>query len=77
MFTAIVLVCRLATTPASACNESSAVDLMSTVVKSELACSRGWQEAISRGALKERVGKDYYLKTLCIRNAKAPGAGSR
>ncbi len=74
MFTAVVLVCQLTTTPPSACNESNAIDLISTPVRSELGCARGWQEVIARGALREGFGKGLYLKTLCRRNLQASRA---
>lgn len=74
MFTAVVLVCQLSTTPPRACNESSAIDLISTPVRSELGCARGWQEVIARGALRAGFGKGLYMKTLCRRNLRASRA---
>ncbi len=73
-FTAVVLVCQLSTTPASTCNENNAIDMISTHVNSELGCSHGWQEMIARGSLKEDIGKDLYVKTLCRRSLRASAA---
>ena len=73
-FTAVVLVCQLSTTPPTACNETSALDVVSTHVASELGCTHGWQELISRGALKEEMDKGFYVKTLCRRNVQASNA---
>jgi hypothetical protein len=70
-FTAVVLVCQLSTTPAGVCDESNAIDVISTHVESELGCSLGWQEIIARGALKEGLDKDLYVKTLCRRSLQA------
>jgi hypothetical protein len=65
-FVAVILIC-LSTVPASACNETTAADVLSTGVESELACLTGWQEDIARSALKDQVGKTAYVKTLCRR----------
>jgi hypothetical protein len=73
-FTAVVLVCQLSTTPPAACTETSAIDVISTHVESELGCTHGWQELISRGALKEEMDKGLYVKTLCRRNVQASNA---
>lgn len=73
-FTAVVLVCQLSTTPPAACDEASAIDMISTHVDSELGCARGWQEVIARGSLKEGMDKGYYVKTICRRNVQASNA---
>ncbi len=73
-FTAVVLVCQLSTTPPGVCDESSAIDVISTHVDSELGCAHGWQEVISRGSLKEDLNNGFYVKTLCRRNVQASNA---
>jgi hypothetical protein len=70
-FTAVVLVCQLSTTPTGVCDESNAIDVISTHVNSELGCSLGWQEIIARGSLKEDMDKDLYVKTICRRSLQA------
>jgi hypothetical protein len=77
LFTAVVLVCQLSTTPPSACDESSAIDMISTHVQSELACAHGWQEMIARGSLKEDMDKGFYVKTFCRRSVQASNAEDR
>ena len=66
-FTAVILVCQLSTPP-QACDETHAVDVISTHVASEFECMRGWQEAVARGALREGVGDALYVKTVCHRS---------
>jgi hypothetical protein len=66
-FAAVILIC-LNTVPREACNETTASDVLSNGVESELACTRGWQEDIARSALKDQVGKTAYIKTLCRRH---------
>jgi hypothetical protein len=73
-FTAVVLVCQLSTTPPGVCDESNAIDIISTHVESELGCAHGWQEVISRGSLKEDLNNGFYIKTLCRRNVQALNA---
>ena len=68
-FTAILLICSMPVAPDS-CTESSAIDMISTNVASELGCNTGWQEMIARGSLREGVGERVYLKTLCRRNGR-------
>lgn len=68
-FTAIVLVCLLPVQP-EACDETTALDVMSTSVPSELGCASGWQEIIARGSLREGLGEKLYVRTLCRRNGK-------
>ena len=75
-FTAVVLVCQLSTTPPGVCDESNAVDIISTHVQSELACAHGWQEVISRGSLKEDLSNGFYVKTLCRRNIERSKAAA-
>jgi hypothetical protein len=70
-FTAVVLVCQLSTTPAGVCDESNAIDVISTHVESELGCAHGWEEMIARGSLKQDLDKGFYVKTLCRRNLQA------
>ena len=70
-FTAVVLVCQLSTTPAGACDESNAIDVISTHVESELGCAHGWEEMIARGSLKQDLDQGFYVKTLCRRNLQA------
>ena len=68
-FTAVVLVCLLPVQP-DACDETSAIDVLSTSVTSELGCATGWQEIIARGSLREGLGEKFYLRTLCRRNGR-------
>ena len=65
-FTAVVLVCLLSVPPAD-CDETNAVDVIRTGVSSEIGCDRGWQEVIARGSLREGIGDQLYVKTLCKR----------
>lgn len=70
LFTAVVLVCQLST-PTTACDENTAIDVMSRSVKSELQCTSGWRDAIAGSALGRDLDKGYYVKTLCRRNKNA------
>lgn len=63
-YSAIVLICQLSVAP-SECTETNAVDVIARHVQSELACTQGWQEIIARGGLKEGLGDQFYVKTLC------------
>ncbi len=63
-YAAIILVCLSSVTP-DACDESTALDILSTRVSSELACTMGWQEVIARSVLKDGIGSTTYLKTVC------------
>ena len=63
-YSAIVLICQIAVAP-SECTEATAVDVIARHVDSELACTRGWQEIVARGGLKEGMGDHFYVKTLC------------
>ena len=65
-FAAILLICAMPVDPGQ-CDITSAVDLISTVVASELGCTTGWQEMIARGSLREGIGERFYIKTLCLR----------
>ncbi len=65
-FAAIILICRVSVSPAE-CDEANAISVMSRQVSSELACATGWQEVIARSSLKDGLGSDTYLKTLCRR----------
>ena len=71
LFTAVVLVCQLSTTPPGACDENTAIDVISRSVKSELQCNSGWREIVAGSALGEDLDKGYYVKTLCRRNKNA------
>jgi hypothetical protein len=73
-FAAIVLIC-LASTGREACDESTAVEVRSIRVESELGCATGWQEIIARAGGEPGVGSATYLKTLCRR--VAAGSDSR
>ncbi|HTY70747.1 MAG TPA: hypothetical protein VMH36_29125 [Alphaproteobacteria bacterium] len=68
-FVAIILVC-LNSTPADRCTEETAADVMSTVVRSELQCTMGWQEVVGRSALRDEIGKTAYVKTICRRDGR-------
>jgi hypothetical protein len=65
-FVAVILVCLNSVVP-SACNEKTAVDVLSNGVESELSCVMGWQDVIARSALAHQVGKTAYVKSLCRR----------
>ena len=71
-FVAVILVC-LNSTPTDQCTEKTAADVMSTVVASELDCTRGWQEVVGRSALRDEIGKTAYVKTLCRRDIAPAG----
>lgn len=73
-FAAIVLVC-LNTVAPSACDETTAADVLSTAVDNELSCVMGWQDVIARSALAADIGKTAYVKTLC-RRQRGPRASS-
>lgn len=75
-FTAILLVCAMPVDPGR-CNEVSALDLISTVVSSELGCNTGWQEVMARGSLREGIGERFYIKTLCRKNAETASPATR
>ena len=70
-FVGIILVCMNTVAPAQ-CDESTAVDVMSTGVNSELDCAMGWQEVVGRSPLREEIGRSAYVKTLCRRSPE-PG----
>ena len=65
-FLAIVLICPLAVSPA-ACDDGTALDVLSVRVGNEMGCTMGWQEIIARSAFRDEVGVKTYLKTLCRR----------
>jgi hypothetical protein len=69
-FTAIILVCQISIPP-QACDETRAIDVISTHVANEFACMHGWQETVARGALREGVGETLYIKTICRKSAQA------
>jgi hypothetical protein len=62
----IILICLTSVAPAD-CDETTAVDVLSNKVGSELDCTQGWQEVIGRSALRDEVGRTAYVKTLCRR----------
>jgi hypothetical protein len=71
-FVAVILVCLNSVMP-WACNEKTAVDVLSNGVESELSCVMGWQDVIARSALAQQVGKTVYVKTLCRRSGAETG----
>jgi hypothetical protein len=71
-FIAIVLICQMSL-PQDACTETTARDVMSVHVDSELGCSSGWQDIVARSAFADDVGKSAYVKTACRR----AGAGRK
>jgi hypothetical protein len=75
-FTAVILVCQLSTPP-QACDETHAIDVISTHVENQFACMHGWQEAVARGALREGVGETLYVKTLCRKSDQAASLSER
>lgn len=70
-FVAVILVCLNSIAP-SDCDETTASDVMSTAVRSELGCASGWQEVIGRSALANEIGRSAYVKTLCRRLRTPP-----
>jgi len=76
-FIAIVLICQMSL-PQDACTETTARDVMSVHVDSELGCSSGWQDIVARSAFADDVGKSAYVNTACrraevgIKNQLAP-----
>jgi hypothetical protein len=62
-FAAIILICIKSVTQ-DACDETNAVDVLSKRVSSELGCAT---EVIARGALREGLASDTYIKTVCRR----------
>jgi hypothetical protein len=68
-FVGVILICLTSVLPPD-CNETTAVDVLSNHVDSELDCTKGWQEVIGRSALRDEIGRTAYVKTLC-RRAKA------
>ena len=65
-FQAIVLVC-LAKTAVDQCDETTALDVLSTLVDNELQCTMGWQDLIARSPLSADVGRTVYIRTICRR----------
>ena len=70
-FVAIILICLNSVAP-PACDEKSAVDVLSIGVGNELSCATGWQDVVARSALAREVGKIAYVKTLCRRARAEP-----
>jgi hypothetical protein len=71
-FVAVILIC-LNTVAPEACDETTAADVLSNGVESELSCVMGWQDVVARSALANEVGRTAYVKTLCRRRAAEPG----
>ncbi len=69
VFTAVVLFCQVSIPPQD-CDPSRAIDVISTRVENEMACMRGWQESVARGAMREGLGQSVYMKTQCVRREK-------
>jgi hypothetical protein len=65
-FVAVILIC-LNSVASEACDETTAADVLSTGVESELSCVMGWQDVVARSALAREVGRTAYVKTLCHR----------
>jgi hypothetical protein len=75
IYSAIVLICLVSVQPQD-CDEKTALDVISIKVSSELGCAVGWQEIIARSSLREGLGKETYLKTVCrINRQGTPPAG--
>ena len=70
-FVAIILIC-LNSVPSEACDESTASDVLSNRVDSELSCVMGWQDVVARSALANEIGRTAYVKTLCRRSGVEP-----
>ncbi len=70
-FVAVILIC-LSTIASEACDETTAADVLSTGVESELSCVMGWQDVVARSALANEVGRTAYVKTLCRRASAEP-----
>ena len=70
-FVAIILIC-LNSVPSEACDESTASDVLSNRVNSELSCVMGWQDVVARSALANEIGRTAYVKTLCRRAGAEP-----
>ena len=66
-FVGVILVC-LSSVPRANCDESKALDVISTRVENEFACLHGFQETIARGGLREGLAEGrLYIKTRCDR----------
>ena len=65
-FVAVILIC-LSSIASEACDETTAADVLSTGVESELSCVMGWQDVVAHSALANEVGRTAYVKTLCRR----------
>ena len=70
-FVAIILIC-LNSVPSEACDESTASDVLSNRVDSELSCVMGWQGVVARSALANEIGRTANVKTLCRRAGPEP-----
>jgi len=67
-FVAVILICLNSVAP-GACDEKTALDVLSNGVENELSCVTGWQDVIARSALADQIGRTAYVKTLCRRTA--------
>ena len=65
-FVGVILIC-LNTVAPEACDDRTAVDVLSNQVHGELGCTMGWQEVIGRSALSAEIGRTAYVKTICRR----------
>jgi hypothetical protein len=70
-FVAVILIC-LNTIAPEECDETTAADVLSNGVESELSCVTGWQDVVARSALANEVGRTAYVKTLCRRVGAKP-----
>lgn len=70
-FVAVILIC-LNSVSADLCDQTTAADVLSTGVESELSCVAGWQDVVARSALANEVGRTAYVKTLCRRASGEP-----
>lgn len=70
-FVAVILIC-LNSVASEACDETTAADVLSTGVESELSCVMGWQDVVARSALASEIGRTAYIKTLCRRASGEP-----
>ncbi len=69
-FQAIILIC-LNSVPSDQCTETTATDVLSKHVETELGCASGWQEVIGRSAQAYEIGRDAYVRTVCRRSRDA------
>jgi hypothetical protein len=70
-FVAVILICLNTVVPET-CDETTAVDVLSSGVENELSCVMGWQDVVARSALAAEIGRTAYVKTLCRRAGGDP-----